>query len=125
MPLNYGQLTSMKFEPARVTCARKDTILHALGVGIGALDPCDPDELKYLYEKQRVALPTPTLAVTLAAGAMRLADPAPKPRAVPSDRPPGLQAKIWKQGPGNAALRLIANERGLVVEDFGRVEWAE
>jgi len=52
MPLHYDQLTSMKFEPARLTYARKDTILHAL-------------------------------------------------------------------------FRLIASERGLVVEDFGRVEWAE
>jgi acyl dehydratase len=49
-------------------------MLYALGVGVGALDPCDPQELKYVYEKNLVALPT--FAVTLAAGAMRLADPA-------------------------------------------------
>jgi acyl dehydratase len=42
-------------------------------VGVGALDPCDLQELKYVYEKNLVALPT--LAVTLAAGAMRLSDP--------------------------------------------------
>jgi acyl dehydratase len=73
MPLNYDKLMSMQFEPVRQTYARKDTILYALGVGVGALDPCDPNELKYVYEKQLVALPT--LAVTLAASAMRLADP--------------------------------------------------
>jgi acyl dehydratase len=73
MPLNYDKLMSMTFEPTRQTYSRKDTILYALGVGVGALDPCDPDELKYVYEKHLVALPT--LAVTLAAGAMRLSDP--------------------------------------------------
>lgn len=73
MPLNYARLMSMKFEPTRQTYARKDTILYALGVGAGVADPCDAGELKYVYEKELVALPT--LAVTLAAGAMRLADP--------------------------------------------------
>ncbi len=73
MPLNYDKLMSMTFEPTRQTYARRDTMLYALGVGVGALDPCDPQELKYVYEKNLVALPT--LAVTLAAGAMRLADP--------------------------------------------------
>jgi len=73
MPLNYDKLMSMTFEPVRQTYARRDTILYALGVGVGALDPCDLQELKYVYEKNLVALPT--LAVTLAAGAMRLSDP--------------------------------------------------
>src|ERR1044072_51132 len=73
MPLNYDKLMSTTFEPVRQTYARRDTMLYALGVGGGALDPCDPQELKYVYEKNLVALPT--LAVTLAAGAMRLADP--------------------------------------------------
>src|SRR5262245_56244006 len=73
MPLDYEKLTSMKFEPTRQTYTRRDTILYALGVGVGSQDPVDPGELKYVYEKQLVALPT--LAVTLAAGAMRLSEP--------------------------------------------------
>ena len=40
-------------------------------LGVGTQDPVDWNELKYVYEKDLVALPT--LAVTLAAGAMRLA----------------------------------------------------
>jgi acyl dehydratase len=285
--MNYDKLMSMKFEPVRQTYARRDTILYALGVGVGALDPNDPGELQYVYEKQLVALPT--LAVTLGAGAMRLADPvyginyrmllhaeqsllmhkqlpvegtvvseakideiydkgaakgaimymtrklfdassgdllvtmgnvaflradggfggksegAPKPRPVPADRPPdrkaqlpvtlnqaliyrlsgdynplhidpevarsagfdrpilhglgaygtvgrvlikelcgddatrlrrldvrftspvfpgeALHVEIWNQGPGDAAFRLIASDRKVIVEDFGRVEW--
>jgi acyl dehydratase len=73
MPLNYDRLMRMQFEPIRHTYARKDTILYALGLGVGAQDPVDPGELKYVYENQLVALPMQ--AVTLAAGAMRLAQP--------------------------------------------------
>src|SRR5688500_6522176 len=73
MPLDYAKLMSMKFEPTTAQYSRKDTVLYALGLGVGSLEPSDANELKYVYEKQLVALPT--LAVTLAADAMRLADP--------------------------------------------------
>ncbi len=73
MPLDYEKLMRTKFEPSRQTYTRRDTMLYALGLGVGTQDPVDWNELKYVYEKDLVALPT--LAVTLAAGAMRLADP--------------------------------------------------
>jgi hypothetical protein len=73
MPLDYAKLMSRKVEPTTAQYSKKDTMLYALGLGVGSVDPVDADELKYVYEKQLVALPT--LAVTLAAGAMRLADP--------------------------------------------------
>jgi acyl dehydratase len=73
MPLNYSKLMAMKFEPTRQTYSRRDTMLYALGIGVGTQSPFDPAELKYVYEKQLVAFPMQ--AVTLAAGAMRLADP--------------------------------------------------
>src|ERR1044072_6731738 len=58
MPLNYDKLMSTTFEPVRQTYARRDTMLYALGVGVGALDPFGPPELKYVYEKNLVARPT-------------------------------------------------------------------
>src|ERR1044071_5440908 len=73
MPLNYEQLMNMKFEPVRHTYTRLDTMLYALGLGVGARDPLAPGELKYVYERELVALPT--LAVVLGAGAMRLSEP--------------------------------------------------
>jgi acyl dehydratase len=73
MPLNYDKLMSMKLDRTSQQYTKKDVILYALGLGVGSADPVDANELKYVYEKQLVALPT--LAVTLAAGAMRLADP--------------------------------------------------
>src|SRR5262245_18328505 len=73
MPLDYEKLRHMKFEPDAHRYTKKDTILDDLGVGVGSQNPFDPAELKYVYEKSLVALPT--LAVTLAADAMRLSDP--------------------------------------------------
>ena len=73
MPLNYERLMSMQFEPVTAEYSKKDTILYALGLGVGAADPFDSNELKYVYERGLVALPM--LAVTLGAGAMRLSDP--------------------------------------------------
>jgi acyl dehydratase len=73
MPLDYAKLMSMKFEPTTARYSRKDTMLYALGLGVGSLEPIDANELKYVYEKQLVALPT--LAVTIADGAKRLAEP--------------------------------------------------
>lgn len=74
MPIDYAKLKSLQFEPVRHTYTRRDTMLYALGLGIGADDPTDAGELKYVYEKSLVALPMQ--AVTLAAVPMLLADPA-------------------------------------------------
>lgn len=73
MPLDYAKLMSMKVEPTTARYSKKDTMLYALGLGVGSLDPIDANELKYVYEKQLVALPT--LAMTLATGPAWLADP--------------------------------------------------
>jgi acyl dehydratase len=73
MPLNYDKLMSMQLEPTRARYSKRDTMLYALGLGVGTSDPVDEAELKYVYERDLVALPMQ--AVTLAAGAMHLADP--------------------------------------------------
>lgn len=73
MPLDYARLKSMRIDPIRHTYTRRDTMLYALGLGVGADDPTAAGDLKYLYEKSLVALPTQ--AVTLAAEPMLLAQP--------------------------------------------------
>lgn len=73
MPIDYAKLTSMKIEPIRHSYTRRDTMLYALGLGVGANDPVDAGDLKYVYEKLLVALPMQ--AVTLGAGALLLAQP--------------------------------------------------
>lgn len=58
MALNYDALKSTVIEPVRQTYTRKDSILYALGVGVGSANPWDPAELQYVYERGLVALPT-------------------------------------------------------------------
>lgn len=73
MAIDYDKLKRIKIEPIRHTYTRRDTILYALGLGVGARNSVDTGDLKYVYEKSLVALPMQ--AVTLAAGAMLLSQP--------------------------------------------------
>ena len=63
MAIDYDKLMSMKFDPIEETYSSDDSILYALGVGLG-LDPMNEDELAFVYEKDQRVLPT--MAVVLA-----------------------------------------------------------
>jgi acyl dehydratase len=57
MPLDYEKLIKYRIPAVEQHLTRRDTILYALGVGLGA-DPSDADQLQYVYEEGLVALPT-------------------------------------------------------------------
>src|SRR5262245_20354386 len=57
MGINYQQQINWDIPAARQQLTRRDTILYALGVGLGA-DPCDADQLRFVYEQRLQALPT-------------------------------------------------------------------
>ena len=63
MPLDPQKLLNWTFPELEHTYTEKDTILYALGLGCGA-DPDAPDDLRFVYEKGLLALPT--MAVVLA-----------------------------------------------------------
>src|SRR3984893_16458618 len=48
--MKLDKLISRTFPPMEQAYSAKDTILYALGVGVGA-DPLDPKELPFVYEK--------------------------------------------------------------------------
>ncbi len=73
MPLDYHRLMSMKFDPVTATYTRRDVMLYAIGIGVGAADATDPRDLRYVYERDLLTLPT--FAVTLAAQPMLFAEP--------------------------------------------------
>ena len=50
MPLDYEKLMRTQFEPTRQSYTRRDTMLYALGLGVGTQDPVDWNGLKYVYE---------------------------------------------------------------------------
>jgi acyl dehydratase len=57
MAIDYQRLMERYFPPLQHTYSRRDTILYALGVGLGS-DPLDPGQLSYVYEENLKALPT-------------------------------------------------------------------
>lgn len=61
---SYVRLLQYKIPEVEHTLTQRDTMLYALGVGLGA-DPMDEKQLRFVYEKALLALPT--MAVVLAA----------------------------------------------------------
>ena len=59
MPLDPQKILNWQFPDIEHTYSEKDTMLYALGLGCGS-DPGEPGDLKYVYERGLVALPTST-----------------------------------------------------------------
>jgi hypothetical protein len=57
MAIDYDKLVNWQIPEVEQRLTRRDTILYALGVGLGA-DPCDVDQLRFVYEDGLRALPT-------------------------------------------------------------------
>ena len=70
--MDYEVLRNWRFEEVEQRYGRRDTILYALGLGLGH-DPADTHQLRFVYEKELMALPT--MAVVLGYPGMFLRDP--------------------------------------------------
>ncbi len=57
MAINYEKIMQSDIPLVEQTLTPRDTMLYALGVGLGA-DPMDERQLQYVYEKNLKALPT-------------------------------------------------------------------
>jgi acyl dehydratase len=57
MPIDYEKLLALKIPEVEQTYGPKDTILYALGIGLGH-DPLNEDELPFVYDKNLKVLPT-------------------------------------------------------------------
>jgi acyl dehydratase len=57
MTIVYDKLMGLQIEPAEQAYDARDTMLYALGVGLGH-DPVNDDELAFVYEKNLKVLPT-------------------------------------------------------------------
>jgi acyl dehydratase len=55
--MNLDKLISRDFSPLEQSYSARDTILYALGVGVGA-DPMNPKELPFVYEKGLRIIPS-------------------------------------------------------------------
>ena len=57
MAIDYDSLINSRIPLVEQQLTKRDTILYALGVGLGG-DPCDEKQLRFVYEENLVALPT-------------------------------------------------------------------
>jgi acyl dehydratase len=130
MPLNYERVIAYRPPPIQAHYGNRECILYALGVGLG-LDPVDPGQLKFVYERAGLQA-FPTMATVLGWPG-RMTDPAfgiDETRVVAGDlkvvleRPLAAKDRLTSRarvkevidkGPGNAAI--ILNTRDLLAED--------
>jgi acyl dehydratase len=122
MPFDPAVLLSRPPHVTRQTYTKRDTILYALGVGAGIEDATDPSELRFLYERDLIALPT--LAIVIAAPAFWLDDPALSidwKRVLNAGQDLVLERPIPVEGSVSTELRIDAiwdkgAEKGAVME---------
>ena len=67
MPIAYPEVLSLKNEGQSFSWTDRETMLYALGVGMGA-DPMDENELPFVYERNLKAMPTLASVVAWGAG---------------------------------------------------------
>src|SRR3546814_7967071 len=67
MPIDYPAILGIRETARRFTYSDRDTILYALGVGMGGR-PMDERELDFVYEKNLKAVPTLVTVVAWGAG---------------------------------------------------------
>src|SRR5436305_14765245 len=72
MAIDVEKLLNWPFEELRHEYSVRDTILYALGPGLGS-DPVDEEQLRFVYERALRALPT--MAVVLAYPGFSLREP--------------------------------------------------
>tara|TARA_B100000686_G_scaffold353751_1_gene460652 strand:+ start:915 stop:1772 length:858 start_codon:yes stop_codon:yes gene_type:complete len=90
MTIDYDRLLNWKFDDIEHAYTKNDTILYALGVGLGG-DPLDERQLRFVYEENLQALPT--MAIVLGS--------------------PGFWLK--EQNTGVDWVRVLHGEQGLVL----------
>lgn len=67
MPIRYPEILSMTSEPAPYKWGDRETMLYALGIGLGS-DPMNETELPFVYESGLKAVPTMATVVAWGAG---------------------------------------------------------
>ena len=74
MAIDYDKLMAWPFGQVEQSYTAKDSILYALGLGLGA-DPLDSDQLRYTFEEADGFAALPTMAVVLAGPGFWARDP--------------------------------------------------
>ena len=74
MAIDYDKLKAWPFKPVEQSYTARDSILYALGLGLGA-DPLDPGQLRFTFEEAEGFAAFPTMAVVLGTPGFWARDP--------------------------------------------------
>ena len=74
MAIDYDKLKNWPFKPVEQSYTTRDSILYALGLGLGA-DPLDAGDLKYTFEEAEGFAALPFMAVVLGTPGFWVRDP--------------------------------------------------
>jgi acyl dehydratase len=129
MPIAYPDILKLENKNQKFEWTQKDTMLYALGIGMGA-DPMDREELKYVYERDLKAAPTLASVVAWGSGAGNIGiNPVmvvDGERLITFHKPMPIAAKItadsrilgaWDKGAGKGAV--VSTETVMKLADTG------
>ncbi|GGL80769.1 MaoC/PaaZ C-terminal domain-containing protein [Wenxinia marina] len=132
MPLDPERLAAYRIPVTTMEWSERDTMLYALGVGLGA-DPLDPRQLRFVWEEGLQALPTMAAILAAPHAWIRRADVGSSGRSVHAGirldlhaalpvagrvRSLNTVAEVIDKGPGKAAL--VTTRREIVSDPDGQ-----
>lgn len=123
MAVSYDVLMAIRVPERHYGYTRRDTMLYALGVGLGA-DPVDRRQLDFVYEKRLKALPSMATVIAwddawLRSCGIDFAKVVHGEQRLRLHRPIPVEGRIvsevhlraaWDKGPGRGAVLLIGTE---------------
>lgn len=115
MAIDYDRLKSWPFPAIEQSYTARDTILYALGLGLGA-DPMDAAELRHTFEEQPGFAALPTMAVVLGTPGFWARDPA---SGITWQKVLHGEQGLTLHAPVPAAATLVAENRIAEVIDKG------
>ena len=115
MAIDYEKLKNWPFEPVEQTYTANDSILYALGLGVGAA-PLDDSDLRFTFEEADEFAALPFMAVVLGTPGFWVRDPA---SGIAWQKVlHGEQGVEW-HGPVPAAGTVVAQNRVAEIIDKG------
>lgn len=112
MPIDYEKLMNYRIPEVEQTWTTRDTMLYALGVGLGA-DPTDVSQLRFVYEKDLQALPTMATVMCTAHGWLRRSNSGMSGRSVAGEHGFTIHKQLPVEG------TFVGNTRVTAVVDKG------
>lgn len=104
MPISYDELMALRVPDVTQRYTARDTMLYALGIGIGA-DPLDPAQLRFVYEDGLRTVPTQAFVLGLAGSWVRDSG-LDYARVVHGEQAADFHAPIPPEGEVTASLRI-------------------